>query len=248
MTPTPKTLTPVAKHAALDDVMATHLRAGQTILVGGFGRGGVPFTLLEAMADHADSLHDLTIVKNDANEPDLGVGMLIKRGQVTRVIATHIGLNPECVEMMNRGAVSVEFVPQGIFAERLRAGGAGIPAFLTDIGIGTLVAEGKPTVDLDGRTLIVERALRGDVALLCADKVDAAGNCWWRGSNRNMNVVMGLAADTVIVEARELVELGDIAPEDVHLPGVVVDAVVVAQERRHLAPGAGPAGIDRPRA
>lgn len=236
-----------AKQRTLDAVLDAHVRSGQTILVAGFGRGGVPFTLLEAMADRAESLRDLTLVKNDANEPDLGVGMLIKRGQVVRLISTHIGLNPDCVELMNRGAIKVEFVPQGIFAERLRAGGAGIPAFLTDIGIGTMVADGKPTVELDGRTLVVERALRGDVALLCADKVDAAGNCWWRGSNRNMSVVMGLAADTVIVEAREMVEIGTIPPEDVHLPSVVVDAIVAAQTPRHLMPGAGPAGIDRPR-
>lgn len=222
---------------SLEDAVREHVRGGQTILVGGFGRGGVPFTVLEYMADREGEFRDLTIVKNDANEPDLGVGMLIKRGQVKKIVSTHIGLNPDCVAMMNRGEIAVEFVPQGIFAERLRAGGSGIPAFLTDIGIGTIVAEGKPTVTLDGRTYLLERALRGDVAIVCADKADRAGNCWWRGSNRNMCVVMGMAADRVIVEAKEIVDTGSITPEDVHLPGVAVSAVVQAQPRRHILAG-----------
>lgn len=202
-------------------------------MVGGFGRGGVPFSILEYLSDRPDTIRDLTLVKNDANEPGLGIGALLRNGQVRKLIATHIGLNPEFIDQMNRGEVECELVPQGIFAERIRAGGAGIPAFLTDIGIGTVVAEGKQRVELDGREVLLERALRGDVAIICADKVDRAGNSWWRGSNRNMCVAMGTACDRVIVEAKKIVEIGELEPESVHLPCVYVDYVVQAQPRRH---------------
>jgi len=159
---------------------------------------------------------------------------LFERGMVSRVIATHIGLNPDFIDRMNANEIACELVPQGIFAERLRAGGAGIPAFLTDIGMGTIVAEGKRRVELDGREYLLERALRGDVALLCPDVADRSGNCWWRGSNRNMSVVMGMAADKVIVEAKHIVEIGGLEPEGIHLPSVFVDAVVQAEPRRHM--------------
>ncbi|MBX3728736.1 MAG: CoA transferase subunit A [Candidatus Sumerlaeia bacterium] len=224
--------------ADLETVVRATIRSGQTVLVAGFGRGGTPFTILEFLAEHCHDLRDLTIVKNDANEPGLGVGMLLRRGMVRRVVSTHIGLNPEAIGMMNRGELEVEFVPQGIFAERLRAAGAGLPAFLTDIGLDTLVANGKPTVELDGRTLLVERALGGDVALLSADRADRAGNCWWRGSNRNMSIVMGTAAPRVLVEAKEILPVGALEPESVHLPGVFVHAVVQAQPRKHMMPQA----------
>ncbi|MBI5155087.1 CoA transferase subunit A [Candidatus Poribacteria bacterium] len=217
----------------LEIAVRSAVRSGQTLMVGGFGRGGVPFSILEYLAGHAGEYHDLTLIKNDANEPNLGIGMLLANGQVKRLISTHIGLNPDFIAMMNRGEVACELVPQGIFAERIRAGGAGIPAFLTDIGMGTIVAEGKPTVRLDGAEYVLERALRGDVALVCADIADRAGNAWWRGSNRNMCVVMATACGRVIVEAKRIVERGEIEPEDVHLPSVFVDAVVQALPRRH---------------
>lgn len=217
----------------LDDAVRRYVRSGQTLMVGGFGRGGTPFSILEHLADHQDDYRDLTLVKNDANEPELGIGMLLRRGMARRLVATHVGLNPELIEQMNRGEVAVEFVPQGIFVERIRAAGAGIPAFLTDVGMGTVVAEGKRTVAMDGREYLLERALPGDVALLCADRVDRAGNCWWRGSNANMSVAMGTACERVIVEAKQILPLGGIEPENVHLPSVFVDAVVQARPRRH---------------
>lgn len=222
--------------AALD----RYLSAGQTVMVGGFGRGGVPFTTVAAMAERADRLTDLVLVKNDASEPGLGVDLLFSRGMVRRLIATHIGLNPSFIERMNAGGIDCELVPQGIFAERLRAAGAGIPAILTDVGLSTEVAEGKPRVELDGRELLVERALPGDVALVAADVVDRAGNAWWRGSNRNMCVPMATACEHVVVEAAAIVDVGSLTPEDVHLPGVLVDAVVPAGPRPHLKEG-GPA-------
>jgi acetate CoA/acetoacetate CoA-transferase alpha subunit len=222
------------KVAALAETVRAHVRPGQTLLVAGFGRGGVPFSILEFLAQHPAHFGNLTLVKNDANEPGIGIGLLIEKGMVRRLISTHVGLNPDFIARMNKGEIACEFVPQGIFAERLRAGGAGIPAFLTDIGMGTIVAEGKPTIELDGRTWLIERALRGDVALLCADVADRAGNCWWRGSNRNMSVVMGTAAEVVIVEAKQIVDVGTLEPENIHLPGVFVQAVVQATPRTHL--------------
>jgi acetate CoA/acetoacetate CoA-transferase alpha subunit len=215
------------------EAVGRFVRSGQTLMVGGFGRGGVPFATLKHLADHANDYRRLVLVKNDANEPGIGIDLLLKQGQVARLIATHIGLNPDFIAQMNRGQVECELIAQGIFAEKIRAGGAGIPAFLTDIGIGTEAADGKPTCDLDGRTLLVERCLRGDVALICADISDRAGNAWWRGSNRNMCVVMGTACDRVIVEARQIVDTGAIEPENVHLPSVFVDAVVPAGPLPH---------------
>lgn len=220
---------------SIGDAVASFLRRGQVVMVGGFGRGGVPFSILEYLMDHTD-LRDLTLIKNDANEPGLGIAPLLESGRVRKLIATHLGLNPRFIEQMNRGEIECELMPQGIFAECIRAGGAGIPAFLTDIGLGTEVAVNKTTVELDGQTYIVERALRGDVALVGADRVDRAGNAWWRGSNRNMCVVMASACDRVIVEAKEIVEVGTIAPENVHLPSVFVDAIVQAEPRRHMQP------------
>jgi acetate CoA/acetoacetate CoA-transferase alpha subunit len=219
--------------STIEEATERYVAAGQTLMIGGFGRGGTPFSLIYALVDQPERFGRLTLIKNDGNEPDLGIGLLLAAGQVRRLVSTHIGLNPRSIEQMNAGEIEVELIPQGIFAERIRAGGAGIPAFLTDIGIDTVIAEGKPRVELDGVSYLLERALRGDVALLCADRVDRAGNCWWRGSNRNMNVVMGGACDRVIVEAKQIVPIGAIPPEDVQLPGALVDAVVPAGPRRH---------------
>jgi acetate CoA/acetoacetate CoA-transferase alpha subunit len=218
----------------VEEALGRFVESGQTIMVGGFGRGGVPFSTLEALAARSESIRDLVLVKNDASEPGIGVDPLFERGMVRKLIATHLGLNPSFIERMNRGEVECELVPQGIFAERLRAAGAGIPAILTDVGLGTEVAEGKPRIELDGRELLIERSLPGDVALVAADVVDRAGNAWWRGSNRNMCVPMVTACHHAIVEAAEIVDVGSLEPENVHVPGVLVDAVVSAGIRPHL--------------
>lgn len=227
----------IDRRTTIEEAAAQFLRSGQTVMVGGFGRGGVPFSLLEYMSDHPDVYRDLTLIKNDANEPDLGIGPLLAKGMVRKLIATHVGLNPSFIAQMNRGEVEAVLMPQGIFAECIRAGGAGIPAFLSDIGLGTEHAAGKATVELDGKTLLIEKALRGDVAIICADRADRIGNAWWRGSNRNMCTVMASACDRVIVEAKEIVEVGEILPENVHVPSVFVDAVVPAGPRRHMSKG-----------
>jgi acetate CoA/acetoacetate CoA-transferase alpha subunit len=227
--------TPRGKLVSLREAVDQNIASGMTLLVGGFGRGGTPFTMLEYLADHADRFDGLTVVKNDGSEPDLGLGPLFQKGMVRKLVSTHIGLNPDVVRRMNEGSIDVELVPQGIFAERIRAAGAGIPAFLTDIGVHTAVAEGHEKIDFKGVSYLVEEALGGDVSLLSADRVDRAGNCWWRGSNRNMNVVMGMAARTVLVEAFDIVDVGIIPPEDVQLPGIYVTSIVRAAARRHMA-------------
>jgi len=204
-------------------------------MVGGFGRGGTPFTLLGLLADRSDTCRDLTLVKNDANEPNIGVDLLLQRKMVRRLVSTHVGLNPGLSARLDAGELEVELVPQGTLAERIRSAGAGIPAFLSDIGIGTPVGEGRQTVELDGRSYLVERALAGDVALLRADRADRAGNCWWQGTNRNMGPLMATACRTVLVEALEIVPVGAIAPESVHLPQLFVDVVVPAVPRRHAS-------------
>ncbi|HMB16847.1 MAG TPA: 3-oxoacid CoA-transferase subunit A, partial [Pelovirga sp.] len=173
------------KEITPDQAIERYLMAGQTWMIGGFGRGGVPFTLLETIAAAPGALTDLTLIKNDANEPGLGIDLLLKQGMVKKMIATHIGLNPDFIARMNRGEIACELVPQGIFAERIRAGGVGIPAFFSDIGLGTEVAQGRQIHQLNGQSYLLETALKGDVALVCADVVDRAGNAWWRGSNRN---------------------------------------------------------------
>jgi acetate CoA/acetoacetate CoA-transferase alpha subunit len=222
------------KVMSVEAAVERFVAAGQTVMVGGFGRGGVPFSTIEALAARGDRIHELVLIKNDASEPGIGVDLLFERGMVRKLIGTHLGLNPTFIERMNRGEIECELVPQGIFAERLRAAGAGIPAILTDVGLGTEVATGKPRVELDGRELLIERSLPGDVALVAADVADRAGNAWWRGSNRNMCVPMVTACHHAIVEAAEIVDVGRLEPENVHVPGVLVDAVVAAGVRPHL--------------
>ena len=217
----------------IENAVRDYVESGQRIMVGGFGRGGVPFTLIRHIADQADKLRNLTLIKNDANEPGIGIDALFKQAQVKKLIATHIGLNPDFIAQMNNGDIDCELIPQGIFAEKIRAAGAGIPAILTDIGLGTEVEQGKQKFELNGNTLIIEEALHGDVALVCADRVDRSGNAWWRGSNRNMCVVMATACKRVIVEAPEIVEIGALEPENIHLPAVFVDAVVQAGPLPH---------------
>jgi acetate CoA/acetoacetate CoA-transferase alpha subunit len=213
----------------------SRVRPGQVVMVGGFGRGGTPFSLLYHLADHPDAFTPLTLVKNDANEPDVGVDLLFRAKMVTNLIATHLGLNPTVRERLDEGEINAELVPQGTLAERIRAAGVGIAAFLSDVGIDSSYAEGKETIEHRGKRYLLEEALHGDVALVGADRVDRAGNCWWRGTNRNFNPLMAMACKQVIVEAKEVVDVGTLAPEDVHLSGVFVDAIVEAGPRRHVA-------------
>ena len=200
------------------------IKDGDTVMIGGFGVPGTPMTLIHALVAHG--ARGLTVIKNDANEPGMGVDHLLQSGQVRRLITTHLGLNANAMALMNAGQIEVEFNAQGILAERIRAGGAGIGAVLSDVGIGTELEHGKQVIQLDGRPHLVQTALRADVALLHADCADGFGNLTYRATARNFNPVMAMAAQRVIVETETLVALGQIAPDAVHTPGVFVDCVV----------------------
>jgi acetate CoA/acetoacetate CoA-transferase alpha subunit len=165
-------------------------------------------------------------VKSDGNEDGLGIGLLIEAGLVDRMTASHVGLNRGLVERVNAGSIELEMVPQGILAERVRAGGAGLGGVLSDVGIGTLIAEGKTSVNVEGADYLVEPAIRGDLALIRAARADRFGNLVYRNAARNFNPLMAMAADYVVVEAEEIVATGELDPNEVHTPGVFVDAVV----------------------
>lgn len=204
------------------------IRDGATVMIGGFGVPGTPFTLIRELVRQGP--RDLTIVKNDANETGMGVDHLLASGQVRRLITTHIGLNPRAIGLMNAGQVEVEFCAQGILAERIRAGGAGLAAVLTDIGLGTELERGKQVVEVAGAVRLVEPALTADVALIHAEAADPFGNLRFAASARNFNPLMAMAATRVIAEAERVEPLGALAPDTIHTPGPFVDAVVELAE------------------
>ncbi len=211
------------KSTSIEEAVA-RIPDGARVLIGGFGVPGTPFTLIHELVRQGQK--NLTLVKNDANETGMGIDHLLASGQVARLITTHIGLNPRAIEMMNAGSLDVEFCGQGILAERLHAGGAGLKGFLTDIGVGTELTRGKPQHELNGETLVLETALRADFALIHADTADRFGNLRYKATARNFNPIMAMAADCVVVEAEHLVELGALASDDVHTPGPFVDHLV----------------------
>ena len=205
-----------------------NLQDGQTVMVGGFGVPGTPFTLIDGLLQ-AD-IFDLTLIKNEANEDGLGLSKLIEAGRARRLITSHLGLNATVIGIMNRGDLEVEFYPQGILAEKIRAGGAGLHGILTDIGIDTILAQNKEIIKVNGRRVMIEPALRADVALIHAAAADPFGNLIYEKSARNFNPVMATAAATVIVETERLVAPGELDPDRIHTPGGFVDHVVVLDE------------------
>lgn len=216
-----KTALPVAEAAAM-------IPEGAVLLVGGFMGVGSPLRLIDALV--ARGVRGLTIVNNDTAKPDLGVGKLVAAGQVRKVVTSHIGLNPITQQKMLAGKIEVELVPQGTLVERIRAGGAGLGGVLTPTGVGTLAAEGKPTIELDGRIWLIEKPIRGDFALLAASKADYLGNLEYSMTAHNFNPIMALAADTVIAEPDHIVPVGVIPPDAVKTPGVLVHHLI---ERKH---------------
>ncbi|MCA0043433.1 CoA transferase subunit A [Celeribacter litoreus] len=196
---------------------------GAVVMVGGFGVPGTPFTLIHELVRQGK--RDLTVIKNDANEAGMGIDHLISAGLVRKLVVTHLGLNANAISAMNEGRMEVEFCAQGILAERIRAGGAGLQAILTDIGLDTELAAGKQVIEMDGKRLLVEPAIRADVALIHADQADPFGNLTYLATARNFNPIMAMAADRVIVEPEQIVPLGGIDPNAVETPGVFVDQV-----------------------
>ncbi|MCF7670659.1 CoA transferase subunit A [Bacillus subtilis] len=210
------------KIGLMEDAIS-EIRDGAVVMLGGFGVPGTPFCLIKELVRHG--ARGLTIIKNDANEAGMGVDWLLENGQVEKLIASHIGLNPTAVRLMNEGRIKVEFVPQGILAERIRVAGAGLMGFVTDIGLGTPLAEGKPQVTISGETGVLETALKADFALLHAEKSDPFGNLLFAATARNFNPLMAMAANKTIVEAEQVVPFGQIVPDAVHLSGAFVDHV-----------------------
>ena len=201
---------------------------GASIMIGGFGVPGTPFRLLDELCRQGQK--DLTLIKNDANEKGMGVDHLLANGQVARLIVSHIGLNPNAIEMMNNGSIEVELCPQGILAERIRNAGAGLFGFLTDIGIETTLARDKPRFEIDGRTLLLEKPLTADFALLHAARADSFGNLAYAAAAQNFNPLMAMAANHVIVETEDLLEPGEMLPESIHTPAPFVDRIVILDE------------------
>ncbi|TLM75073.1 CoA transferase subunit A [Pseudarthrobacter sp. NamB4] len=205
------------------------LRDGVTLAVGGFGLSGIPADLIEAVRD--SGVRDLTVVSNNMGVDGKGLGILIEAGQVRKVIASYVGENKLFAEQYLAGRLEVEFTPQGTLAERLRAGGASIPAFYTKTGVGTLVAEGKPHEVFDGEKYVRERAIRADVALVHAHTADTDGNLLYRYTARNFNPVVATAGLLTIAEAEEVVEPGGLDPNHIVTPGVYVQRLVRATAR-----------------
>ncbi len=201
---------------------------GQVVMVGGFGVPGTPFLLIESLLRL--NFVELTLIKNEANEAGLGVSKLIEEGRVKRLITSHLGLNGTVISMMNAEDITVDFFPQGILAEKIRAGGAGLLGIVTDIGIDTILRQGKQIIKLDSGEGIVEPALRADIALVHAARADRAGNLVYEKSARNFNPLMATAADLVVAEAELIVEVGEIPPDQIHTPGAFVDHVIKIEE------------------
>ena len=203
-------------------------RDDQTVMVGGFGVPGTPFTLVDALL--ASGITGLTLIKNEANEDHMGVSKLIEAGLIRKIITSHLGLNATVIGIMNRGEIEVEFYPQGILAEKIRCGGAGLFGFLTDIGVDTILKEKKQTIFMGKQEVIVELALTADVALIHAAVADPSGNLVYEKSARNFNPVMATAARTVIAEVERVVAIGTLDPDQIHTPGAFVDHVVEIKE------------------
>lgn len=201
-----------------------HIRDGMTLMVSGFGGIGSSCTLINEIIKK--QVKDLTLISIDAGDPDVGPDHIVRSEQVKKLITSHIGATPTTGQLMNAGKLEVEFCPQGTLAERIRAGGAGLGGILTDVGIGTMVEEGKEKITIGGVTYLVETALRADVAVIYAKKADAFGNLVYDKTARGLNPLMAMAADITIVDAEEIVPVGDIDPEDIITPGVFVDIIV----------------------
>jgi len=215
------------KRVADAQAVMARVRDGATILMGGFGLCGIPENLIAAV--RRAGAKNLTVVSNNVGLADFGIGLLMDARQVRKMISSYVGENRLFEQQVLRGEVEMELNPQGTLAERLRAGGAGIPAFYTPTGYGTAVAEGKETREFGGRMYVLEKALRGDVAFIKAWKGDRWGNLVYRKTARNFNSVMATAADYVIAEVEKMVEVGEIPPDDVHTPGIFVDAIFQGQ-------------------
>lgn len=204
--------------------LKNHFKDGMTIMIGGFLACGTPEKLIDTLIEL--NIKDLTIIANDTSFVDRGLGRLVVNGQVKKVIASHIGTNPETGRLMNEGKMEVELVPQGTLIERIRAGGSGLGGVLTPTGVGTVVEKWKQKIKVGEKEYLVELPIRADLALVKGSIVDEFGNTFYRGTTKNFNPIIAMAADTVITEADEIVKVGELDPDHISTPGVLVDFIV----------------------
>ena len=205
---------------------------GAVLVVGGFGLCGIPENLINALVDRG--VRNLTCVSNNAGVDDWGLGLLLRTRQIRKMVSSYVGENSEFERQYLAKELDVEFVPQGTLAERMRAGGAGIPAFFTPAGYGTIVAEGKETREFDGRMYVLERGIVGDFSMVAACKGDRLGNLVYRKTARNFNPMAATAGRVCIAEVEELVEPGELEPDCIHTPGIFVHRVVVARRQKRI--------------
>jgi acetate CoA/acetoacetate CoA-transferase alpha subunit len=199
------------------------VKDGMTIMVGGFLTNGGPNIIMEKLAQ--SDVKNLTLVCNDAAFEDKGLGLLISNNKVNKLITSYIGSNRAAVDLMNKSLMQVEFSPQGTLAERIRAAGAGLGGVLTPTGLGTMVENGKRVLEVDDKMYILEKPIKADIAFVGASIADKVGNLYYKGTTRNFNPLMAMAADTVIVQAENLVDVGTIDPENIHTPAILVDHI-----------------------
>jgi 3-oxoacid CoA-transferase subunit A/3-oxoadipate CoA-transferase alpha subunit len=218
-----------AQLVSADDAIG-RIRSGDTILCAGFGLVGAPMTLLDALAERS-AARDLTVVSNNIGEPGRGLGALLRQGRIRRGISSYYTSNPEAVAAVNAGEIEATLLPQGTFAEAIRAGGAGLGGFYTPVGAGTLLAEGKEHREIDGVLHVLEQPIRGDVALVYATRADELGNLWYRKTARNFNPMMATAATLTIAEVGEIVPIGGLEGESIHTPHLYVDLMVLSDGR-----------------
>lgn len=203
---------------------ANIIQDGMTVMVGGFLGLGTAHRVIDAILDQGTK--DLTLITSDTGFADFGVGKLITERRCRKLLVSHIGTNVSTVEQFNRGELEVEFIPQGTFTRRIHCGGSGLGGFLTKVGLGTVVEQGKTKITVDGEEYLLERPLRADAALVGGEQADRFGNMLLKGSGKNFNTVIAMAADRVIAEVGEIVECGKIAPSSVHIPGIFITHVV----------------------
>lgn len=214
------------------DQAIADVRDNMTLIVGGFGLCGIPENLIGALVKKG--VKGLTCVSNNAGVDDWGLGQLLRTRQIRKMVSSYVGENAEFERQFLSGELEVEFVPQGTLAERMRSGGAGIPAFFTPAGYGTVVAEGKETREFDGKNYVMERGIVGDFSLVAAWKADRLGNLVYRKTARNFNPVAATAGRICIAEVEEIVDVGDLDPDTVHTPGIFVHRVVVAPRQKRI--------------
>jgi 3-oxoacid CoA-transferase subunit A len=222
----------IDKVVASADEAVKDIHDDATLVVGGFGLCGIPENLINALVK--SGVKGLTCVSNNAGVDDWGLGLLLQTKQIRKMVSSYVGENAEFERQFLSGELEVEFAPQGTLAERMRAGGAGIPAFYTPAGYGTLVAEGKETREFDGRMFVMERGIVGDFSLVAAWKADRLGNLVYRKSARNFNPMAATAGKICIAEVEELVEPGELDPDGIHTPGIFVHRLIVAPRKKRI--------------